>query len=340
MTVFTLAQLAKELDAELHGDGAVQISGLGTLKSAGPGQLSFLANAKYRGYLEETNAAAVLCTPDQVAFSPVPALVVKDPYLAFARVTRHFDRMPAAVAGIHATAVIDSSAHVDASASIGPHVVIEGHARVGANAVIMANVFIGARTSIGAGARIWPGVAIYHDVDIGPRCNVHANTVIGSDGFGFAPSSEGWIKISQVGGVKIGADSDIGACTTIDRGAIEDTVIGKGVIIDNQVQVAHNVVIGDHTALAGKVGISGSSKIGSRCLLGGAVGVAGHLEITDNVQVLGMSLVSGSITKPGVYASGAPVDEHARWRKNTVRARHLDDLFRRVKLLEKARDSE
>ena len=340
MVALTLAQLAEELGADVHGDGAVQVSGLGTLKSARAGDLTFLANPKYRSYLENTGAAAVLCTADQAPISPVPALVVKDPYLAFARITHHFDRTPSATPGIHASAVIAASAKVDPSASIGAHVVIEDGVEVGANAVIMPNVFIGARSRLGRGVRLWPGVAIYHDVVIGDRCNIHANAVIGADGFGFAPSAEGWIKISQVGGVRIGEDSDIGACTTIDRGAIEDTVIGKGVIIDNQVQVAHNVVIGDHTALAGKVGISGSSTIGSRCMLGGAVGVAGHLEITDNVQVLGMSLVSGSINKPGVYASGAPVDEHARWRKNTVRARQLDDLFRRVKALEKARDNE
>lgn len=334
----TLAQLATELDAQLHGDGDIQVSGLGTLKSAGANDLTFLANPKYRPYLEQTRAAAVLCTPDQVAFSPVAALAVKDPYLAFARVTRHFDRTPVPPAGIHPTAVVAASARVDASASVGAHAVIEDDAVIGAGAVVMANVFVGARSSIGAAARLWPGVVVYHDVTLGARVNVHANTVIGSDGFGFAPSKQGWIKISQVGGVRIGDDSDIGACTTIDRGAIEDTVIGKGVIIDNQVQVAHNVVIGDHTALAGKVGISGSSRIGSRCMLGGAVGVAGHLEIVDDVQVLGMSLVSGSITKPGIYASGTLLDEHTRWRKNTVRTRQLDELFRRVRQLEKARD--
>lgn len=335
----TLAQLAAELDAQLYGDGDILVTGLGSLKSAGPGELTFLANPKYRSFLEQTRAGAVLCTPDHAASCPVPALAVKDPYLAFARVSRHFDLAPAAQPGIHATALIAPSAQVDASASVGPHAVIEDGARVGAGAVIMANVFVGARAVVGDGVRLWPGVVLYHDVVLGERVNVHANTVIGSDGFGFAPSKEGWIKIAQVGSVHIGADTDIGACCTIDRGAIEDTRIGSGVIIDNQVHIAHNVIIGDHTALAGKVGIAGSARIGSRCMLGGAVGVAGHIEIADDVQVLGMSLVSGSIRTPGTYASGTLLDEQTRWRKNTVRTRQLDDLFRRVRQLEKDRDA-
>lgn len=336
----TLAQLAAELDARLFGDGDTRISGLGSLKSAGPGELTFLANPRYRAYLEQTRAGAVLCTPDQAANCPVPALAVDDPYLAFARLSRHFDPAPVAPLGIHPTALIASSAQIDASASIAAHVVIEDGARVGAGAVVMANVFVGARAVVGDGVRLWPGVVLYHDVRLGERVNVHANTVIGSDGFGFAPSKEGWVKIAQVGSVSIGADTEIGACCTIDRGAIEDTRIGKGVIIDNQVHIAHNVVIGDHTALAGKVGIAGSTRIGSRCLLGGAVGVAGHLEIADDVQVLGMSLVSGSIKKPGTYASGTLLDEQTRWRKNTVRTRQLDELFRRVRDLEKDRDAD
>lgn len=338
--VLTLAALAEELGAELHGDGAVMLSGLGTLKSAGPGDLTFLANPRYRNYLEQTRASAVLCTPDQVAACPGAALAVADPYLAFARASQHFDRTPRAQPGIHPSAVVAPDAQVDASASVGPHAVIEEGAEVGPGAVVMANAYVGAGSVLGTQVRIWPNVTIYHGVRLGARCVVHAGTVIGADGFGFAPSREGWTKVAQVGGVLIGDDVDIGACTTIDRGAIEDTVIGNGVIIDNQVQIAHNVVIGDHTALAGKVGIAGSSRIGSRCLLAGAVGVSGHLEITDGVQVLGMSLVSRSLNQPGVYASGQPVDEHGSWRRNTVRLRQLDALFRRVKALEKGRTDE
>lgn len=331
----TLARLAEELGAELHGDGDIEISGIGTLKSAGPAELSFFVNPKYRQYLQETRAAAVICAPDQASHSPVPALAVDNPYAAFARATHYFDRSPRMQAGIHPAAAVADSAEIHASAAIGANAVIEEDVKIGAEAVIMPNVYVGAGTVIGEQVRLWPNVTIYHGVRIGPRSVIHANSVVGSDGFGFAPEARGWTKIAQLGGVRIGSDVDIGACTTIDRGAIEDTVIEDGAIIDNQVQIAHNVVIGKHTALAGKVGISGSSIIGSNCMLGGAVGVAGHLEITDNVHVLGMSLVSRSIKKPGVYASSVPVSEYEDWRKNTARLRRLNDLFQRVKNLEK-----
>lgn len=331
----TLAQLAEELGAELHGPGDLPLTGLGTLKSAGPGELSFLANPRYRSYLEQTRAGAVLCTPDQVEHCPVPALAVANPYLAFARSSRHFDRTPTAQPGVHPTAQVAKSARVHDSASIGPNVIVEDNVEIGANAVLMANVFVGRDAILGERVRLWPGVVIYHDVTIGHRSVVHANSVIGSDGFGFAPSPEGWVKMAQVGSVRVGDDVDIGACTTIDRGAIEDTVIGNGVIIDNQVMIAHNVQIGDHSALAGKAAIAGSARIGRNCILAGAVGVAGHLEICDNVQVLGMSLVSRSLTEPGTYGSGQPVEAEHKWRRNTVRIRQLDDLFRRVKALEK-----
>lgn len=331
----TLAQLAEELGAQLHGPGDIELTGVGTLRSAGPGELSFLANPRYRAYLEATRAGAVLCTPDEVENCPVPALAVANPYLAYARASRHFDRTPAAEPGIHPSAVVHETARVHETASIGPNVVIEAGARIGAHAVLMANVYVGRDAVLGEHVRLWPGVVIYHEVSIGNRSVVHANTVIGSDGFGFAPSREGWVKVAQTGSVRIGDDVDIGASTTIDRGAIEDTVIGNGAIIDNQVMIAHNVVIGEHTAIAGTTGIAGSTRIGRNCVFAGAVGVAGHLEICDNVQVLGMSLVSRSLTKPGVYGSGLPVEDERNWRRNAVRLRQLDDLFRRVKALEK-----
>lgn len=340
MNSLTLQQLAEELGAELHGDGGVEVTGLGTLKSAGAGQLTFLANPRYRPYLLQSRAAAVLCRADQVSHCPVPALVVADPYLAFARISYHFDRALVGTPGIHPSAVIAESAQIDASASVGAQVVIEEGAVVGAGATLMPHSYVGARSRIGEQVRLWPGVVIYHDVVIGARTQIHANTVIGSDGFGFAPSSQGWQKIAQIGGVSIGQDCDIGACSTIDRGAIEDTRIGAGVILDNQVHIAHNVVIGEHTALAGKVGVAGSTKIGRRCTVGGASGIAGHIELADDVHVLGMSLVSGSIKQPGSYASGVALDEQTSWRKNTVRFRYLDQLFRRVKALEKSGGNE
>jgi len=331
----TLAFLAEELGAELHGPGDLTVTGLGTLASARGDQLSFLANPRYRSQLETTGAAAVLLRADQLEHCPVAALVVADPYMAYARISRHFDTAPAPTPGVHPSAVVDPSARVPASASVGPNVVIDAQVVIGEGVVIGANTVIGARSEIGDGCHLWPNVTIYHGVTIGPRSIIHAHCVLGADGFGFAPGADGWTKIAQVGGVRIGADVEIGAGTTVDRGAIDDTVIGNGVILDNQIQVAHNVVIGDHTAIAGKVGIAGSTRIGAQCLIGGAAGLSGHLEICDRVQILGMSLVSRSITEPGTYGSALPVDKQDRYRRNVARFRHLDELHRRVRKLER-----
>lgn len=331
----TLAEIAEKIGAELHGDGRVPVRALGTLKDAGPDQLTFLANAKFRSYLERSTAAAVICKPDEVPFSPVPALAVIDPYKAFALISRFFDPAPVGAVGVHPSAVVAHTAQISASASIGPNAVVEDGAEIGDGVTLMAGAFVGVGSRIGAGTRLWPNVTVYHGVTIGERCNIHANTVIGSDGFGFAPSRDGWTKVAQVGGVTIGSDVELGSCCSVDRGAIEDTVIADGVIIDNQVHIAHNVRIGRHSAIAGQVGIAGSVIIGENCIFAGKVGIAGHLDICDGVQVMGMTMVTSSIKKPGVYASGLPQDDHAAWRKNAVRFRQLNELFRRVKMLEK-----
>ncbi len=335
----TLAELARLLDAELVGGDADQpVDGMGTIQSATATQMTFLANPRYRSYLEQTRAAVVLLQEDQCEFCPVPALIVKDPYLSFARASALFEVAPQAQPGVHPSAVVDLSVVVPTTASIGPNVVIDADVQIGEGVVVMANAVIGAGSCIGERCRIWPNVTIYHGVTVGPRTIIHANSVLGADGFGFAFNGAGWTKVHQVGGVRIGADVEIGAGTTIDRGAIDDTIIGNGAILDNQIQVAHNVIIGDHTALAGKVGIAGSSRIGSYCLLGGAVGVSGHIEICDKVQVLGMTLVSSSITRPGTYGSALPADEQTRYRKNVARFRKLDELARRVRKLERLSD--
>lgn len=331
----TLETLARELGAELHGAGDRVVTGLGTIGTAGAHQVTFLANPRYRSYLEQTRAAAVLLRVDQVEHCPVAALVVSDPYLAFARASHFFDQTPRPPAGVHPAATIDPSAHIGEGVSVGPNAVIEADVVVGAGAVIGANSVIGAGSELGPDCRIWPNVTIYHGVTIGARTTIHASSVVGSDGFGYAPGPEGWTRIAQVGGVRIGCDVEIGAGTTIDRGAIDDTVIGNGAILDNQIQVAHNVVIGEHTALAGKVGISGSTRVGAHCMIGGAAGIAGHLEICDRVQILGMSLVSRSITEPGTYGSALPIDRQGRYRRNVARFRHLDELHRRVRRLER-----
>ena len=333
--MLTLGEIADFLGAELHGDRSVQIDSLGTLQSARAGQLSFLANPKYRSWLQQTGASAVLCRADEQPHCPVAALVVDDPYLAFARISHRFDRRPSRPPGIHGSALVAEGAVLGKDVSIGPNVVIEQDVVLGDGCVVMANSVIGQGSQLGAQVTVWPNVTICHGVVIGDRTNIHPGAVIGSDGFGFAPSAQGWQKVAQVGTVRIGNDVDIGSATTVDRGAIDDTVIGNGVIIDNQVQVAHNVRIGDHTAIAGKAGIAGSAVIGKRCLIAGAAGINGHIEIADDVQVMAMTLVSRSITEPGAYASGQPADQQDRWRKNTVRLRQLDDLFKRVKTLEK-----
>lgn len=336
--MLTLEQVAQQLGATLQGDGGHIVTRLGTLQSAGSDALTFLANPHYRPYLEKTRAAAVICTADQALFSPVPTLVVKDPYLAYARISHQFDPRPSQAPGIHPSAVIAAGVKVPASAHIGPQVVIEAGVELGEGVTLMAGSFVGANCRLGESVELWPHVILYHGVTLGARTVVHANSVIGADGFGFAFNGSGWTPVAQVGGVTVGADVSIGACTTIDRGAVEDTVIGKGVIIDNQVQIAHNCSVGEHTAIAGKAGMAGSAKVGSYCMIGGAVGIAGHLEICDKVNLLGMSLVTGNITEPGTYASGMPLDAHASWRKNVVRFRHLDDMYRRLSRLEKMRD--
>ncbi|MFN3714593.1 MAG: UDP-3-O-(3-hydroxymyristoyl)glucosamine N-acyltransferase [Alcanivoracaceae bacterium] len=334
----TLGEVAELIGAELHGDPAIRISGLGTLSGASTGQLSFLTNHRYRVHLKQTAAAAVICREADRADSPVPVLVVKDPHLAFALVSKRFDTVPRSVAGVHPRALVDEGAVVHDTASIGPNVVIEAGAVIGANVVVMANSVIGAGAQLGDGVRIWPNVTIYHGVQIGPRTTIHAAAVIGSDGFGFAFNGAGWTKIAQLGTVRIGADCDIGAGATIDRGAIEDTVIGNSVIIDNQVHIAHNVTVGDGTAMAAQVGVAGSTHIGRYCVFAGQVGIAGHVEIVDAVQVLGKTMVSGSLKQPGTYASGVPETEVDIWRRNAVRFRRLDEMAKRLKAVERRLD--
>lgn len=336
--MMTLAEIAELLKAELRGDPSVRVSGLGTLKGATSEQISFLTNPRYRSQLKETAAAAVICRAEHADESPVPVLVVEDPHLAFAVISQRFDIAPVAVAGIHPRAVIDPSARIDESASIAAGVVIEANVQVGAGAVIMANSVIAIGARLAEQVRIGANVTICHGAQIGARTNIQAGSVIGCDGFGFAFNGKGWTKIAQVGTVRVGHDCDIGAGVTIDRGAIEDTVIGNNVIIDNQVHIAHNVIIGDGTAMAAQVGVAGSSQIGKFCVFAGQVGIAGHIEIVDQVQVMGKSMVSGSIRKKGIYASGVPETDHETWRRNAVRFRHLDEMAKRLKAVERRLD--
>jgi len=335
----TLGQLAEALGATLKGPEALQITGLATLQEAGPGQLSFLANPQYRKYLDNCQAGAVLLKAADAESFAGNALIVADPYQAYARISHLFDPKPKAVAGIHPSAVVAEDAQVDASASIGPFAVIESGARIEADVSIGAHCFIGARCVVGEGGWLAPRVTLYHDVIIGKRVVIQSGAVIGGEGFGFANEKGIWRKIAQIGGVTIGDDVEIGVNTAVDRGALSDTRIGDGVKLDNQIQIAHNVQIGDHTAMAACVGISGSTRIGKHCMLAGGVGLVGHIDICDNVFVSGMTMVTRSITEPGSYSSGTAMQPLADWRKSAARIRQLDDMAKRLQQLEKRVDT-
>lgn len=332
---YELAWLADQVSATLRGDGQTLITGLSTLQGATGSELSFLANPQYRKYLPESRAGAVLLREQDAASFAGNCLIVDEPYLAFAKISHLFDPKPKASPGIHASACVDPAAEVDASASIGPGAVIEADAVIGPGVVIGPHCFIGARCRIGADGWLAPRVTLYHDVKIGQRAVIQSGAVIGGEGFGFAKHAGTWQKIAQIGGVTIGDDVEIGANTCIDRGAVTDTLIGNGVKIDNQIQIAHNVEVGDHTAMAACVGISGSSKIGKHCMLAGGVGLVGHIELCDNVLITGMTMVTHSITEPGAYSSGTAMQTAADWRKSAVRFRQLDDMAKRISALEK-----
>jgi UDP-3-O-[3-hydroxymyristoyl] glucosamine N-acyltransferase len=331
----TLGELAEILGATLRGAADRKITGLATLQEAGPAQLSFLANPQYRKYLGETQAGAVLLKAADADAYAGDALLVPDPYLAYARISHLFDPKPKAAAGVHPTAVVADDAIVDATAAIGAYAVIESGAIIGAAVTVGAHCFIGARCVIGAGGWLAPRVTLYHDVRIGQRVVIQSGAVLGGEGFGFANEKGVWQKIAQIGGVIVGDDCEIGVNTAIDRGALADTVLGNGVKLDNQIMIAHNVQIGDHTAMAACVGISGSAKIGKHCMLAGGVGLVGHIEICDNVFVTGMTMVTRSITEPGSYSSGTAMQPAAEWRKSAARIRQLDDMYRRLQQVEK-----
>lgn len=331
----TLTRLAGLLGARLEGDGNQVITGISTLQDAGEGQLSFLANSQYRKYLKASRASAVLLKSDDAEGFQGNALVVADPYLAYARVSHLFDPKPRRAPGVHASAVVAEDAEIDPGAYVGPCVVVDSGAWIGPGATIEAQCFIGARSRVGGGSWLAPRVTVYHDVTIGERATIQSGAVLGSEGFGFANDKGVWQKIAQIGGVNVGNDVEIGANTTIDRGALTPTTLGDGVKLDNQIQIAHNVQIGDHTAIAACVGISGSTRIGRHCMIAGGVGMVGHIEICDNVFISGMTMVTRSVTEPGAYSSGTVIQPAADWRKNAARFRQLDALFKRVQQLEK-----
>jgi len=328
MTV-RLGELAVRFGCQLRGDPQATVVSVSTLEAAGPGNVAFLANPKYRKFLATTRATAVILDARNTPDCPAAVLLAANPYAVYARVAALLHPAPQAPPGVHASAIVAADAAIASSASIGAQVIIESGVRVGERAVIGAGCILQAGANIGADSRLVARVTICRGVVIGERTTVHPGCVIGADGFGFAREPEGWVKVPQVGGVHIGNDVEIGANTTIDRGAIEDTVIEDDVKLDNQIQVGHNVRIGAHTAIAGCVGISGSTVIGKRCLIGGAVGIVGHLTIADDVVITGLTMVSRSLTRAGVYSSALPVEEAKLFRRNAARFRHLDEWYRR-----------
>lgn len=332
---FSLLELAEFLGVECHGDPQAQVDGIASLDRAAPHQLSFLSKKQFAPHLKDTRAGIVILSREQEAPEHLNLLRVADPYLAYAQVSGLFCRRVRPAPGAHPSADIHPSAQIADTAAIGPHCVVAADVVIGANTEIHAGVSIGAGSRLGADCIIYPNTVIYHGVRIGDRVTIHACAVIGADGFGFARSREGWTKIYQLGSVSIGSDVEIGASTTIDRGALDDTVIEDGAIIDDQVHVAHNCHIGKRTALAGCSGIAGSTRFGDDCTVGGLVGISGHLTIGDNVHFNGGSIVTRSIAEPGQYGSGTVIQEVKTWRKNAVRFGQLEEWVERIKKLER-----
>ncbi len=337
-----LAELIERFGGTLEGAPADRpVRRLASLAAAREGDLGFLSAARHRAEAAATAASAVIVSPALADALPagVGRILVADPYAHFATVARWFASLlePAAQGpAVHPSAVIDPSVCLGTGVRVGPHAVIEPGAEVGDGSVIGAGAYVGRDVTIGPGTELRPGVAVHHDCVLGARCLVHSGTVIGADGFGFANERGRWAKIPQLGAVRIGDDVEIGANCAIDRGALEDTVIGDGCKLDNLIQIAHNVVIGAHTALAGCVGVAGSARIGARCMIGGGAGILGHLEICDDVVVSAMSLVTRSIRKPGFYSGVFPLMDNAGWEKAAANVRQLPGLRDRVRRLERA----
>ena len=331
-----LSEIARLIDAELQGDPDKVVCGLEDLTRAGDEHISFLSAAKYVGALTSTKAGAVILSAEHSDKFAGNRLIVANPYVAYARLSGSYRLRQAMQPGIHPTAIIDPSAVIGKNVAIGAYCSVGAGAHIGDHAQLHQGVVIGDGAVIGENNIIFHNSVICHGVKFGTEVVVYANATIGSDGFGYAPTASGWEKIHQLGTVVVGDRVEIGANTTIDRGALGDTIIGNDVIIDNQIHIGHNCEIGDGSALAGCAGVAGSTRIGKRCMIGGAVMISGHLDIADGTQFNGGTVVSKGNNKGGVYASSTPLQEAAQWRRNSARFRQLDELFDRVKKLERA----
>lgn len=334
-TPYSIAQIAKHLGARVIGGENQTISAINALADAQPGEISFLSDKRLQEELKNTRASAVLLNEAAAKHCPTTAIIVDNPYAAYARIATLLYPQRMHSPGIHPSAIVDDGALIDTTAWVGPGTVIEADVVIGANAQVGPNCVIGENVHIGKQTTLVAGVTINHDCKLGERNLLHPGVVIGSDGFGQANDHGKWLKIPQLGRVMMGDDVEIGANTAIDRGAIKDTVIEDGVRIDNLVQIAHNVHIGAHSVIAGQTGISGSTRIGKNCMFGGTVALAGHLTITDHVVLAGRSEVRQSIEEPGMYGSGTPLEPMKKWLKSAARFKQLDEMSKRLSALEK-----
>jgi len=329
-----LGELAALFGCELIGDPSVSVERVATLSQAGKGDISFSASNAYEDLLRSSTASAVIVRPTDAEISPVSALIADDPYLIYARVADLLHPEPEIRPGIHSTAAVSESASISPGAEIAAHATIGNDSVIGDGVLVGPGVVIGSGCTVGDGTRLFANSVLVRDVTLGERCIVHPNAVIGSDGFGNVKGPDGWVKLPQIGGAVVGNDVEVGANTSIDRGALDDTVIGNGVRIDNLVHIAHNVRIGDHTAIAGQVGIAGSTTIGKRCMFAGQAGIVGHLKICDDVIVAGKTVISKNVTAPGFYAGSIPGEPDKEWKRKVARFRRLDSLADRVARLE------
>jgi UDP-3-O-[3-hydroxymyristoyl] glucosamine N-acyltransferase len=332
---YSLAQLVERFGGTVIGDADIRIRQVAPIESAVDGEITFLSNRKYQKLLSGSRAGAVIVGPDAAEATAIARIVSDNPYAYYARVAALLNPEEAASPGIHDRAVVHPGATVSRTATIAACAVIEDGAAIGEHAIVGANCFVGRDARIGDHTRLYPNVTVYHGCTIGRRGILHSGAVIGADGFGMAPDAGKWLKIPQIGRVLIGDDVEVGASTTIDRGALADTVIEDGVKMDNQIQIGHNCRVGAHTVIAGCTGIAGSTRIGSHCLIGGSAMIGGHLEIVDNVTVSGGTTVAKSITQPGTYTSVFPYSPHEDWVKNASLLRHLREMMDRIRSLER-----
>lgn len=336
MREVTLIDIATAIGSDLKGDGLAIIKAVAPIDQAKSGELTFITNPKYSAQLATCEATALIASP-KVDVSEYLGVVLlhPNPYFAYAKTMQYLYPDEVSQANIHASASLADCVKIGSNVSIGAQVVIESGTSIGDNVVISAGTVVGKNCQLADDVRLMANVTLYNGVKVGQRTRIHSGVVIGADGFGYAPDNKVWHKIPQIGSVVIGSDTEIGANTTVDRGALTDTIIGNGVILDNQIQVGHNVIIGDHSAMAGASIVAGSTVIGKHCQIGGGACIGGHIELADDVIITGMSMVVGSIKEAGVYSSGVPVTDNKRWRRNAVRFTQLDEMAKNVKALQK-----